>query len=239
MKSIVRLIALALFSTLALAASVPYTFSAGAPAVAAEVNANFSALADAITALEAKVAALESGGKLTAADVAGTYRRISMTSKTVGGDSTSLEFGSSSGVTEADVVISPGGTFTIKGTEKQAEFSAKTTQCNTPSSNNATSSSGPSTTGAAGSHFHLYTYAACTSGGFVSTNPATNDPFSNGGTWAITGPDSITLTPTGQAAITVYISKAGRVGYAVEVESRTNATSSGRRFEMSVLFKRS
>ena len=238
MKSIVRLIALALFSTLALAASVPYTFSAGAPAVAAEVNANFSALANAITALEAKVAALESGGTLTAADVAGTYRRISMSSKTVGGDNTSLEFGSASGVTEADVVISPGGTFTISGTAKQAEFNAKTTQCNTPSPNNATSSSGPSTTGATGTHFHLYTYAACTSGGFVSTNLA-DDPFSNGGTWAITGPDSITLTPTGQAAITVYISKAGRVGYAVEVEPRTSATSSGRRFEMSVLFKRS
>lgn len=53
--------------TTALAASVPYTFSPGGIASAAEVNANFAALVAAVTALETKV------GPQTTATLAGTY----------------------------------------------------------------------------------------------------------------------------------------------------------------------
>ncbi|MDB5870890.1 MAG: hypothetical protein JWQ07_332 [Ramlibacter sp.] len=52
-------------------ASVPYTFSAGSPAKAADVNANFTALVNAINAVGARVSKLE--GQITQADLAGTY----------------------------------------------------------------------------------------------------------------------------------------------------------------------
>jgi hypothetical protein len=44
---------------------VPHIFSPGFPARSAEVNENFKALADAITALEGKVAALDEGPPIT------------------------------------------------------------------------------------------------------------------------------------------------------------------------------
>ena len=52
--------------------TVPYSFSAGSPAKAGEVNANFQALATAINALSTRLDKAE--GKLTAADLVGTYR---------------------------------------------------------------------------------------------------------------------------------------------------------------------
>jgi len=54
--------------------AVPHTFTAGTAAKASEVNANFSALVDAIVALEAKVATLQ--GSLTVNAVAGEYRLL-------------------------------------------------------------------------------------------------------------------------------------------------------------------
>ena len=51
--------------------SVPNTFSPGAPARAADVNANFTALVNAINALGTRVSKLE--GQITQADLAGTY----------------------------------------------------------------------------------------------------------------------------------------------------------------------
>jgi len=67
-----------LLSTAALAqTTVPHNFTAGAPARASEVNANFSALASAIDALAGRVAALESP-TLTMASLAGSYRFTSL-----------------------------------------------------------------------------------------------------------------------------------------------------------------
>jgi hypothetical protein len=54
------------------AASVPNTFSANTAAKASEVNANFTALVNAVTTLEQKVAALENG-QTASAGIAGTY----------------------------------------------------------------------------------------------------------------------------------------------------------------------
>lgn len=51
--------------------SVPFTFKAGSPAKADEVNANFRALAATIGALAGRVSKLE--GQIVSADVAGTY----------------------------------------------------------------------------------------------------------------------------------------------------------------------
>lgn len=73
-KTVMRFAILSLFSTAALAASVPHTFTAGDLARAADMNDNFTALTTAVTALEAKVAALEAKvGPHTMASLAGTY----------------------------------------------------------------------------------------------------------------------------------------------------------------------
>lgn len=52
--------------------TVPHTFAAGSPAKAGEVNANFQTLAAAINSLAARLDKAE--GRLTAADIVGTYR---------------------------------------------------------------------------------------------------------------------------------------------------------------------
>jgi hypothetical protein len=68
------LLALCAFGDPALAqTTVPHIFTAGTPARAADVNANFQALAAAIDALAARANKLE-GGAVTEADVVGTYR---------------------------------------------------------------------------------------------------------------------------------------------------------------------
>lgn len=51
--------------------TVPNTFAAGAPARAADVNANFQALVSGINAIGSRVSKLE--GQITSADLAGTY----------------------------------------------------------------------------------------------------------------------------------------------------------------------
>ena len=51
--------------------TLPYTFKAGTPAKAAEVNADLQALATAVNGLNARVQKLE--GAITAADLVGTY----------------------------------------------------------------------------------------------------------------------------------------------------------------------
>lgn len=77
MRSLIRSLAaltLVAFSALSLAATtVPHTFTAGAPARAAEVNANFQALVTAIDTLSARVDKLDGTTPLTMADLAGTY----------------------------------------------------------------------------------------------------------------------------------------------------------------------
>jgi len=52
--------------------TVPNTFVAGAPAKAADVNANFQALATAINSLNTRVGKLE-GGPVTSSDLVGSY----------------------------------------------------------------------------------------------------------------------------------------------------------------------
>jgi hypothetical protein len=51
--------------------TVPFSFSAGSPARASEVNSNFQALVNSLNSLTARVAKLE--GQISAADLAGSY----------------------------------------------------------------------------------------------------------------------------------------------------------------------
>ena len=61
------------FSITSFAASVPNTFTAGSPASAAQVNANFNALVSAINTLEARLSKIEGKTLLTAAEISGEY----------------------------------------------------------------------------------------------------------------------------------------------------------------------
>lgn len=253
-NTIIRFIILSVFSATALAASVPNTFTAGSPALASEVNANFAALVSAVTTLETKVSSLESqvvalqsvNTALTADDVVGTYKFLSVISKTVS-DAPNLLFGSKSGISDSSVTFtktsSTGGTFTVTSSNKSSGFNAKGTQCNTEGTA-ATSSSGPSTTGTAGTHFHTYLHATCTPSGFVSVETPVDDSSTGSGTWALGTGDSITITPPTDPGITpvpftAYISKAGHVGFAIEAEdvAGSGGNGSGRKFSMDVFIK--
>ncbi len=65
------LMCMALCSTGLAETTIPHTFTAGTPALASEVNANFHTLVTAINALEGRIDKLE--GQIAFADIVGTY----------------------------------------------------------------------------------------------------------------------------------------------------------------------
>jgi hypothetical protein len=67
---------------------IPYTFAAGSPAKAGEVNANFQSIASAISSLSARLDKTE--GKLTTADLVGTYRFQSVQTELNAGNSNNV-----------------------------------------------------------------------------------------------------------------------------------------------------
>ncbi len=118
------LVATALAAT-AQAASVPHTFVTGGIASAAEVNANFAALVDAVTALEAKV------GPQTAETLAGTYDYFEIK---IDVDSLSASSKSIAGAgTSGTVVLNANGTgqLNLSTSYRQLTFNAVTTGDNT------------------------------------------------------------------------------------------------------------
>lgn len=205
---------LSLCSTTALATTVtvPHTFVAGAPAVAADVNANFTALVNAINDLETRLGKQE-GGALTAADIAGTYKAVFVESGTMGQSSAggSGSFGSTSGGSESTVVMNANGTFTFSGSNKQT---TTTVIC--------------STTG-------QVTRPICGDG--VNSQNDDNAADSGSGSWTLdSGGRSITLTPQGDSAINLQMSKAADMGVGLQVHTVTG-TPTGRRFELLVFVK--
>jgi len=227
-KHITRFLALSTFSVAALAASVPNTFTAGTPAVASQVNANFTALVNAataletkaaaletkVTALETKVAALESvNTALTAADVVGTYKLLSLESET-GSNAGNHTITSASGSSNVSLTFTAtsdtGGTFTYSAVNKSAGFRAQGPDC---------------------------TNSGCTSTGYVSTNGTPDESDSGSGTWALGANNTVVVSPPGSSPVTVYFSKAGRVGFAVEVNTESDEVISSRRFSLDALIR--
>src|SRR4051812_7194615 len=92
--------------------SVPHSFSSGQPARAAEVNANFQALATAINNLTARVDRLE-GAAVTAANVAGTYQLFGLQTGIAPSGSGLIETITYTGT----VTLAGGGTYTGSLTE--------------------------------------------------------------------------------------------------------------------------
>ncbi|MDP3858703.1 MAG: hypothetical protein Q8Q73_13165 [Stagnimonas sp.] len=227
-KHITRFIALSTFSVAALAASVPNTFTSGTPAVASQVNANFTAVVNAataletkaaametkLTALEAKVAALENvNSAITADDVVGSYKMVTLESATAG-NTTNRLFASSSGSTTVSLTFTKtsdtGGTFTYSASVKSTGYVGQTNGCDMGGN--------------------------CTSGGYAETR--NEDGGDNGsGTWALGDGNTIVVTPPESAPLTVYFSKRGQIGFAMEVESVSNVGVSGRSFSLNMLIR--
>lgn len=101
------------FVTLSAAASaqvtVPNTFAAGAPARAADVNANFQALVTGINALSSRVSKLE--GQITSSDLVGTYTINQFQSELGGGASVRVAVYTGGGT----VTFAADGTGTLSG----------------------------------------------------------------------------------------------------------------------------
>jgi len=252
-KNIFRFAILSLFSTAALAASVPNTFTAGTTASAAEVNANFAALVTAVTALETKVAALESvNTPLTAADVAGTYQVLGIAS-TTGSLAATRNVASASEADEGTFTFNVNGTFAGVVSNKSNQFTAQGQNCvdSATSTDPATQSGGWHTHGYSVSfttdpanpggepHAHGYSASLCSQSSASFTSLAVNDlNQAVSGTWALNaGTSTITVTPAVGSALMVYISKRGGVGFAVEVGDTNSAEAPGRRFGLNVLVK--
>lgn len=89
--------------------SVPNTFTAGAPARAADVNANFQALVTAINGLGARVSKLE--GNIVSSDLVGTYTLKRFQSELGGGASERVAIYTSGGT----VALATDGSVTLSG----------------------------------------------------------------------------------------------------------------------------
>jgi hypothetical protein len=95
--------------------AVPNTFAAGTAAKAAEVNANFQALATAVNTLTTRVAKLE--GQVTAADLAGTYALHQFQSELGGGGAQRVAVYTNNGT--ATVTLAANGTATTTSVTSQ------------------------------------------------------------------------------------------------------------------------
>ncbi|ACL74108.1 hypothetical protein Tgr7_3039 [Thioalkalivibrio sulfidiphilus HL-EbGr7] len=111
--------AIALTGTAQAQVAVPNTFADGQPAVAAEVNANFSALATAINDLADRVTALESGaGDTGSTGVPGVYRIVSTQTELFGQNMVEAGYAELNGyVLTGRLVMNSGGTWSLEGNE--------------------------------------------------------------------------------------------------------------------------
>lgn len=89
--------------------TVPNTFTAGAPARAADVNANFQALVTAVNSLGSRISKLE--GQIAASDLVGTYAVNQFQSELGGGASERVAIYTGGGT----VNLAANGTGTISG----------------------------------------------------------------------------------------------------------------------------
>lgn len=232
-KHVFAFVVLGTVAVVGWAVSIPNTFTAQTAARAADVNANFTALTNAVNALEAKVAALEAvNSPLTAADVVGTYKLLGM-SASVGGNSgtageDSMSVANDSSNASVTFAANAACTATVPCNFTYAEgpkSHASATCMNTDAQTNQ---------GGGPQHSHGYKITDCNSS--VQDDAGGGPP--GGGTWSL-GPaaNTITVNPTGGQTLTAFISKRGGVGFAVEVEPTEDANNPGKRIQFEVFIK--
>ena len=234
--------AVLLFATgVAHAASVPNTFTAGSPARASEVNANFAALVTAVTALEGKVTTLENkvaaleaaNGPLTTADVVGSYHLMGIRTKT-GSKASDRRFKSGSASSEGTVSFAANGTFTASIGQKSDEYSGKAQQCQSGAANTSATS-----VSSFGSHVHQYTAANCNQNADAFNSSSEDEPASaQGGTWTLNAQNNtITVTPTGESSVTLFVAKSAGLAFVLTVDPDNDPSNPGRSHSLEVLVK--
>ncbi|ALT77992.1 hypothetical protein [Paucibacter sp. KCTC 42545] len=112
-KTFIALTLAAIATAASAQVTVPNTFVAGAPAKAADVNANFQALATAINSLNTRVGKLE-GGPVTSSDLVGSYT-INAIQTELGGAGINPGKFVSTYVAKGTISFSADGTGKIKG----------------------------------------------------------------------------------------------------------------------------
>ena len=216
------------------AASVPNTFTAGSPARAADVNANFAALVTAVTTLENKVAALEAAnGPLTTADVVGSYHLMGIRTKT-GSKASDRRFKSGSAASEGTVTFAANGTFTASIGQKSDEYSGKAQKCQSGAANTSDTA-----VSSFGSHHHQYTAANCDQNADAFNSSAQDEPASaQGGTWTLNAQNNtITVAPTGEPSITLFVARKAGLAFVVTVDPDNDPSNPGRGYSLEVLVK--
>lgn len=212
--------AVLLFATgVAHAASVPNTFTAGSPARASEVNANFAALVTAVTTLENKVAALEAAnGPLTTADVVGSYRLLGITSEAGGSEATRRIMAGAAGL-EGTITFNANLTFTGTITDRGNRVSGKAQSC---SSGGAATDASVAGTAQDSSHAHGYQRTLCNQDAdAISLDDAADDSLNQvaGGSWSINASAStVTVDPSQGEPLTFHVSKRAGIAFAMERE---------------------
>lgn len=204
--------------------SVPNTFTANTPASAAQVNANFTALVNAINSMSSSLSSLGTrvttlegsspgAGTPTLSSLAGHYDLFMVGSGV--GSSNSKQMSASASAVKAHLVLAAAGTFTYSP-------SGKETRVNTNLSTLACSGSNPVNN--------------CTgnAGGVSVETEIQNEGGS--GTWSVAN-GILTLTPGDGGAVVVTLTDpgrldGGRVGFALETESE-----GGDRYQIDVLVR--
>jgi hypothetical protein len=134
---------------------------------------------------------------------------------------------SRSGITNATVTLAPNGTFTYSGVERRSGFRALIPSCS-PVADSTSPASG---------HTHSYTRMNCTINGFVSSDRPTRETNTGAGTWRVAAGNTLIITPSEGAALTVYLVQGGAVGFSVFSEDESDSQSTGTFFEMVAFVK--
>lgn len=194
-------------------------------AAGASGDSRIPTLAATVAELEAKVAALERRQAITAPAAVGTYRYLSAGSKS-GGNGTALMFTNTAAGSNGTVTLAANGTFTFSMVHRMNGFTARVISCG--QSTDFTSPAG---------HNHAYSRMNCSTNGFVSTARPTRESDTGAGTWRVGAGNTLVLMPPDGPPVTVYLSRDGTMGFAMEVEEDTDSNPPGTRLALSVLVK--
>lgn len=175
----------------AYAVTVPHTFVAGDPARAADVNANFAALATAVTALEDRVTAIEDN-TVTVADLAGTYR-IQTVGIDVNEGTNSHQVGGISFT--GTVTLDASGSFTATGSDDSTQASTSSNPAGTAHAHTIPGGGGTDTA----------TISSPISNVLVSVQRNTDGGGTDSGTWTLSNGQVTATSSSDSSQLTLSV----------------------------------